>query len=112
MTKRSGFTLIEAVIALTIAAMGMAGVYELYAGAARVERASTEITYAARLADGLLASGVTDEDGEDAGYAWRVVATPVAAIPGLRRVTVSVETPRGRTVEIVTEMADIPADPQ
>jgi prepilin-type N-terminal cleavage/methylation domain-containing protein len=103
MKTRKGFTLIEAVIAMTIAAIGFAGIYELYAGIARSERAAMETSYAAQLGEGLLASASDSGEGDVNGYAWRITIEDVAEMDGLERIRVEIDTPRGRTVRISSE---------
>jgi len=41
--NRSGFTLVEALVAMLVAAAGFVAIYQIYANAARSERAATEV---------------------------------------------------------------------
>ncbi|MEE2565724.1 type IV pilus modification PilV family protein [Hyphobacterium marinum] len=100
--KRRGFTLIEAIIALTIAAVGFAGIYELYAGAARGERLSAEISHASALADAFIVSGAAAETGEENGYAWTITRA-ASVFPGTETIDVEITTPSGRTVRVISE---------
>lgn len=109
--KRKGFTLIEAIIALTIAAVGFAGIYELYAGAARGERLSTEISHASALADGFLVAGATAETGEENGYDWTITRAP-SVYPGTEAIEVEITTPSGRTIRVVSEFPLSEAEPR
>lgn len=105
MKTRNGFTLIEAIVAMTIAAVGFAGIYELYAGIARSERAAIETSHAAQLGEGLLVSASESATGDSNGYTWRVSIEDVAEMDGLERINVEIDTPRGRTVRISSERA-------
>lgn len=100
---RKGFTLIEAVVALTLAAAGFAGIYELYAGAARAERLSNEYSHAAALADGFLAAGAEPDEGGEHGYEWSV-SREASGFAGTERVRVEIRTPSGRSIYVVTEI--------
>lgn len=103
---RKGFTLIEAVVAMALAAAGFAGIYELYAGAARAERLSNEYSHAAALADGFLAIQSEPDEGRENGYAW-TISREASGFPGTERVRVEILTPSGRTIAVLTE---IPAE--
>jgi len=83
----SGFTLLEVVVALAIAALAIVGLFQAASGgllavstAGRVEeavqRAQSHLAAVGRSA-GLIQGEFTDDDG--GGYHWRLRARPVAA---------------------------------
>ncbi len=75
----SGFTLIEALAALTIVAAGLAVIGQLGFGAvlaARRTQARFVMTSAARAAFAALPDGAALEAGEIDGVAWRLRASP------------------------------------
>jgi len=111
MKARKGFSLIEAIVAMTVAAAGFVGIYELYAGTVRAERASIETSYAARLGESLLVSNDGIDEGESDGYQWRISRTPAPDMVGLERISIEIETPRGTTIQMVTEAATQADDP-
>ena len=105
---RAGFTLVESVVAMLVAAMAFAGVYQLYGGAARLERAATQTAEMTRIAESLLATLPTyeiggEEGGETGDYAWTVSGTGDPEGLDLVRVTVIVTAPDGRQVRLVTD---------
>ena len=102
---KSGFTLIESIVALAIAAAGFASLYQLYATTANAEREATETVYATRLAESLLADPDADPEGEVRGYAWAIASTPSPGGTALETLTLTVTAPSGREVRIVTERA-------
>lgn len=107
--KKNGFTLIEAVVALTLAATGFAALYQLYAGAANAERAASETVYAARLAESLMAEADPEAEGESGGYRWTVERAPSPAGIALETLVLTVTAPSGREIRVVTERANPPA---
>ncbi|MEE2525564.1 prepilin-type N-terminal cleavage/methylation domain-containing protein [Hyphobacterium sp. HN65] len=98
-SNKRGFTLIEAVIAMALASAGLASVYQVYASAARAERASAETETAIRLAEMLFASGEPGT-GEAEGFAWTVSVAPTPGFDGLEQVTLTLTTQAGRTIEL------------
>lgn len=111
--SRRGFTLVESIAAMVIAASGFAAIYQLYGGAANAERAAQEITGAVSLAETLLAEaqsgGAAPGQGETDGYLWTLEIAPAPdAPPGseatLLRATAQVSAPSGRMVRLTTEM--------
>ena len=103
--SRRGFTLIESIVALTLAAAGFAAIYQLYAGSANAERAATEMVFVSRLADTILSDPAIDPEGVSQGYRWRLEASPSPAQTGLDTLTLIILTPAGREVQVVTERA-------
>jgi general secretion pathway protein I len=90
-TPRSGFTLLEVVVALAIAAMALVGLFQAGSGgmfavdtAARaqeaVQRAQSHLAAVGRDA-ALIQGDFTDDDGS--GYRWRLRVRPVATYPVL-----------------------------
>ncbi len=86
-SQDSGFTLLEVVVALAIAALAIVGLFQAASGgllavstAGRVEeavqRAQSHLAAVGRSA-GLIQGEFTDDDG--GGYHWRLRARPVAA---------------------------------
>lgn len=106
--QKQGFTLIESVVALAIAAAGFASLYQLYATTANAERAAGETVHATRLAEGLLADPDPQTEGESGGYAWTVETAPSPAGTSLQTLTVTVTAPSGREFTVVTERANAP----
>ena len=102
MNKR-GFTLVESVVALVLAAAGFAALYQLYASTAAAERAANETVFAARLAESLLADPDPDPRGEINDYGWDFIRIPAPGQRGLDQLTVVVTTPSGRDIRVVTE---------
>ncbi|MEN0653531.1 MULTISPECIES: prepilin-type N-terminal cleavage/methylation domain-containing protein [Hyphobacterium] len=107
---KQGFTLIESIVALAIAAAGFASLYQLYATTANAERAATETVYAARLAESLLADPEADPDGDSRGYAWVIASSPSPGGAALETLTVTITAPSGRQIRVVTERASPPRE--
>lgn len=106
--RQQGFTLIESIVAIAIAAAGFASLYQLYATTANAERAATETVYAARLAETLLAEPEPAAAGESRGYAWTVETAPSPAGVSLTTLTVTITAPSGREIRVVTERTAAP----
>lgn len=100
---KAGFTLIESIVALAIAAAGFASLYQLYATTANAERAATETVYATRLAESLLADPDPDPEGEVRGYVWVIASAPSPGGTALETLTLTITAPSGREIRVVTE---------
>jgi prepilin-type N-terminal cleavage/methylation domain-containing protein len=99
-STRSGFTLLETVIAIALAAAGLAAVYQVYASAAQAERAAGETEQAARLIEHLLAAGEAGSSGETSGYAWTIESVPTPGFDQLETFTIRITAPSGREIEL------------
>jgi general secretion pathway protein I len=111
----AGFTLIEVLVAFTVAGLLLAAAYRLIAlGLDRDVEAGREVT-AALLAQSLLAEGGPGPPGErrgqlPEGYRFRVTVRPVAAPPGAAAGLLRIEATVGwserdpeRSVTLTTE---------
>ena len=107
----TGFTLIEALVALAILGVALAAVLRAYgAGFRSAERAEMQ-THALLLAESRLAEAATtltepgESRGREAGYAWRVTAAPFP-VEGvdepLLRIDVRVVAPDGSEARLGT----------
>jgi type II secretory pathway pseudopilin PulG len=104
-----GFTLLEAIISIVLAASGMALVFQSIGGASKIQAATVELTQASIVAHSILAaissdtqssSGVTD------GIAWTITAEPLTTNQQgteLIRVKIITSGSSGRQVFLVTE---------
>ncbi|MCW5724704.1 MAG: prepilin-type N-terminal cleavage/methylation domain-containing protein [Maricaulaceae bacterium] len=108
---KAGFTLVEALAAMLVAASGFAAIYQIYANAARSERAAAETAEGVRLAETLLteAAPMAGEalTGEAGGWRWRVEATPAAPpfSETLLRIEAAAVAPSGRRMTLAVERA-------
>jgi prepilin-type N-terminal cleavage/methylation domain-containing protein len=116
--NRSGFTLVEALVAMLVAAAGFAAIYQIYANAARSERAASDVAQGVRLAEALLAearlgAGET-QSGETDGWRWRVTASPAPAPYDRQLLRLDAETlaPSGRRISLAVERAVPDQGPQ
>ncbi|WP_420430896.1 PulJ/GspJ family protein [Hyphobacterium sp.] len=94
-----GFTLVETVIAMALASVGLASVYQVYASAADSERAANEAAAAVRLAETLRPAAQGGE-GETAGFNWTVTTRPSPDYEGLETVHIRLTAGSGRNYEI------------
>lgn len=107
----SGFTLIEALVALAILGVALAAVLRAYgAGFRSAERAEMQ-THALLLAESRLAEAAAtltapgESRGVAGGYAWRVTAAPFpveGVVEPLLRIEVRVAAPGGAEASLVT----------
>ena len=108
---RGGFTLVEAVVATALAAMGFALVFQGLGGAARLLGASGQSARAVLVASSVLAEAMqeqeeTSDEGVTDGIAWTVTSSVlVQRGDGVRllRYTVLAEGVHGRQVRLVSE---------
>jgi len=84
MRSRKGFTLLEVMIAVSISAIGIVSLLELFAGSVRLAGVSAKQTEALVLARALMDRQVwkvdledLDEQGTEGEFRWRVVVAPV-----------------------------------
>ncbi|MCH8490691.1 MAG: prepilin-type N-terminal cleavage/methylation domain-containing protein [Oceanicaulis sp.] len=116
--NRSGFTLVEALVAMLVAAAGFVAVYQIYANAARSERAASDVAHGVRLAEAFLAEARLDAgetlSGEMDGWRWRVTASPAPAPYDSQLVRLDAEAlaPSGRRISLSVERAIADKDPQ
>ena len=105
-STRDGFTLVETVIAMALASVGLASVYQVYASAADAERAANEAAAAVRLTETLRHAAQSGE-GETAGFVWTVTTRPSPDFDGLETVHIRLTAESGRNYEL---RLDRPAD--
>ena len=121
MRNTRGFTVVEVLVAAVIIAVALMGLAGLFPTAYRTVDWSGEETVAMTLAkqrlewlknqayaSAPLAVGPTTENltGNNAGYTRQTVVTGNAPIPGVKMVMVTVTTPVGRSVQLVTLIAE------
>lgn len=102
-SSRSGFTLLETVIAIALASAGLAAVYQVYASSARAEQAANETETAARIAEYLLLTVSTATSGETEGFAWSTEVSETARWEGLETLTLRITAPSGREFELALD---------
>ncbi len=83
MKARDGFTLLEVLIATSVAAIGIVGVLELFSGSAHLARASVRQTDALVLAQAVMDEALWRSDLEDGGesgsegpFRWHIEIEP------------------------------------
>jgi len=109
-SNKSGFTLLEAVIALVLAASGLAMSYQGMGGAAKLQAATQEMNRTQMVAASVLASlntSSSEQSGITDGIAWSVVVEPIARNgqgQELVRIRVLASGPSGREVQLVSEI--------
>jgi prepilin-type N-terminal cleavage/methylation domain-containing protein len=101
--RRKGFTLIEAVVAMAVAAMGFIGLYQVLSGAARLDRSAQDIQSMTLVAESVLAQTPhmppgQSVQGEEAGFSWSLTATGDPAMAGLSRIRVEVVSALGQRI--------------
>ncbi|VAV90539.1 hypothetical protein MNBD_ALPHA06-2218 [hydrothermal vent metagenome] len=107
--NKSGFTLLEAVIALLLASSGLAMVFQSMTGAATLQAAAMEMSKTRIVAESVMANAgqmQTGENGVQDDIAWSVVVEPVALSETGRelvRIRVLALGPMGREVQLVSE---------
>jgi type II secretion system protein I len=121
MRNTRGFTAIEVLIAAVIIAVALVGLAGMFPTAYRNVDWSGEETVALTLAkqriewlrnqaytSAPLAAGTTTENlaGNYAGYTRQTVITDNNPIAGMKRVTVTVTTPVGRSAQLVSLIAE------
>lgn len=113
---KAGFTLAEAVVSMALAAAGLALLFQLATGAARLQIAARETTAAVLVAEARMAEaaqtlvGPASETGETLGIAWRLDAVERARTGQsvLLGVTVTAETADGRSVTLESAVVSAP----
>lgn len=122
-TRNQGFTLLEVMVAMAIAGFAIIALLQLSSQGLRLLKLSGEHQQAVLIADRVARevepAGEETVAGEDGLFAWerRVTLVPVAAelagpvgtTPVLYSVSVAVRWGSGRTVEIATLKASVPA---
>ncbi len=124
--KEGGFSLIEMIVAIVILALSLGMLYQAAAGATRNVRIDERYSYAALMAQSVLADnsvvavGGVSGAGEIEGYRWRLSSSPlesgssgdVAPVP-LYALEVSIEwddgSSSGRQLTLVTVAPEAPA---
>lgn len=101
-STRDGFTLVETVIAMALASVGLASVYQVYASAADAERAANEAAAAVRLAETLRHAAQSGE-GETAGFVWTVTTRPSPEFDELETVHIRLTAESGRNYELLVD---------
>ncbi len=84
MRSRKGFTLLEVMIAVSISAIGIVSLLELFAGSVRLAGVSAKQTEALVLARALMDRQIwqvdledLDEQGTEGEFRWHVVVAPI-----------------------------------
>ncbi|PHR59685.1 MAG: hypothetical protein COA47_09305 [Robiginitomaculum sp.] len=107
-----GFTLLETLIALLLAASGLAMVFESMSGAAKLHAAGIELAQTNMLAENIMAQsriagpGAGPTSGISDQIAWNVRFEPIASNQNdlqLIRIRVLASGPSGREVRLVSE---------
>ena len=121
MRNTRGFTVIEVLVAAVIIAVALVGLAGLFPTAYRTVDWSGEETVAVTLSkqrlewlknqpytSAPLAAGTTTENlaGNNAGYTRQTVVAVDNPLVGVKLVTVTVTTPVGRTVQLVSMIAE------
>ncbi len=120
----SGFSLIEMIVAMVILSLSLGMLYQAAAGATRNVRIDERYSYAALLAQSLLAehsllpAAGAGGGGEVEDYRWRLASTLLPAEEGaepipLHLLTATIEWSDGgntRQVELVTVVPEAPPD--
>lgn len=109
--RRAGFTLVEAVVATALAAMGFALIFQGLGGAARLSGASTISAKAVLVASSVLAEGTLHpqegrSQGISDGIAWTLTSSVLVQREDgvkLMRYDVLAEGANGRRVRLVSE---------
>jgi len=104
-TRRDGFTLVEALVAMAIAAAGFAGLYQLLSGAAQLERSAQQVQSMTVVAESVLlrtpfmpaGQALQGAEGE---YEWSISAIADPELATLSIVTVTVFSPDGRSLRL------------
>ena len=114
MSGSRGFTLLEVVAALVLLGVGCAVLYAGYAQANRLEEKTAQKTMGlilARMKLSRLEAGEETDRGGDypgmPGYRWQAEYVG-GEEPGLLRLTVTVEDPRGEKTTVWTEIGRAP----
>lgn len=102
-SSKSGFTLLETVIAIALASAGLASVYQVYASSARAEQGATETETAARIAEYLLLTADSDANGETDGFVWTIEASEDSRWEELETLTLRMIAPSGREFELALD---------
>ncbi|WP_394693772.1 prepilin-type N-terminal cleavage/methylation domain-containing protein [Hyphobacterium sp.] len=105
-SSKSGFTLLETVIAIALASAGLAAVYQVYASSARAEQAADETETAARIAEFLLLTADAEASGETDGFAWSIQRSENAEWEGLETLILRLTSPSGREFELMLDRQD------
>lgn len=115
-SDKSGFTLLEAVVSLALAAAGLALLFQLSTGAVRLHAAARETAAATLVAEARLAeaaetlAGPVSETGETLGIAWQLQAIEQARTDQavLLGVSVTALTAGGRSVTLESAVVTAP----
>ena len=112
--RRAGFTLAEAIVSLVVASVGLALLFQLSAGAARLRVATDESAQVVAVAEARLAearlvlTGPAELSGESGAIAWRIDAREIGAREtGAVFLSLEVEAvgPSGRPVRLTSALA-------
>ncbi|MCF6291808.1 MAG: type II secretion system GspH family protein [Robiginitomaculum sp.] len=109
MPDNHGFTLLEAIISIVLAASGMALVFQSIGGASKIQAATVELTQASIVAHSILAAISSDtqsSSGLTDGIAWTITAEPLARNNRgmeLIRIHIIASAASGRQVVLISE---------
>jgi prepilin-type N-terminal cleavage/methylation domain-containing protein len=112
---KSGFTLIEAVVAMMIAAAGLGMIYQSLGGAARLQAGAMEMARTQTVATSIMANAKqapagSSSSGIEDGIAWTMQTEVVARGENgqqLVRLRVLASGPSGRQVQMVSETIQV-----
>lgn len=111
-SNRAGFSLLESVIAITLASAGLAALYQVYASSARAELLANEAEAAASLAQQLMATSRPGDHGEAGSFVWQVDAAATPGWDGLETVTIVLEAESGREYRLPWDRPVTTGEPQ
>ncbi|MBL1430376.1 MAG: type II secretion system protein [Robiginitomaculum sp.] len=104
-----GFTLLEAIVSLVLAAAGMALMFQSITGATKIQAATVEMRQTRMVAHNILASVSPDTEsssGVTSGIAWTITAEPLARNDRgieLIRIHIIAQAASGRQVVLISE---------
>ena len=107
--SKRGFTLLEAIVSMVLAASGMALVFQGIGGATKLQGAAQELNRTNTVAHNILITAdpnIQNNSGITDGIAWTVTSSPIARNKSgaeLIRIRVAASASSGRQVLLVTE---------
>ncbi len=108
--KKAGFTLLEAIIALLLAASGLSLSFQSIGGAVKLQAAALEMSKTRIVAESIMSTALEQENGAygvEEGIAWSIYLEPVSFNENgqeLVRIRVQAAGPSGREMHLVNEM--------